>query len=92
MTEFGGSERRDLDEGGAGDGRSDAPMDVPTDMARAATSITAETVGVTIFEPMERNDNGKRNSRSEIRATPRDWRSCMERTMRQQAQELTQLH
>jgi hypothetical protein len=92
MTEFRGSERSDLDAGEAGDGRSDAPMDMAMEMATAATSIAAETAGVTIFEPMERNENGKRRRRSEAPATPSDWRSRMERTMRQQAQELTQLH
>jgi hypothetical protein len=92
MTEFRGSERSDLDAGEAGDGRSDAPMDMAMEMATAATSIAAETAGVTIFEPMERNENGKRRRRSEAPATPSDRRSRMERTMRQQAQELTQLH
>ena len=53
MTEFRGSERSDLDAGEAGDGRSDAPMDMAMEMATAATSIAAETAGVTIFEPME---------------------------------------
>ena len=67
-------------------------MDVAMEMATAATSIAAETAGATIFEPMERNENGKRRRRSEAPAAPSDWRSRMERTIRQQAQELTQLH
>jgi len=92
MTEFRGSERSDLDAGEAGDGRSDAPMDMAMEMATVVTSIAAETAGVTIFEPMERNENGKRRRRSEAPVTPSDWRSRMERTMQQQAQELTQLH
>jgi hypothetical protein len=45
-----------------------------------------------MFELMERNENGKRRRRREAPATSSDWRSRMERTMRQQAQELTQLH
>jgi len=44
------------------------------------------------FEPMEGNENGKQRRRSEAPATPSNWRSRMERTMQQQAQELTQLH
>jgi len=67
-------------------------MDVAMEMVTAATSIAAETAGATIFEPMERNVNGKQRRRSEAPAAPRDWRSRMERTIRQQAQELTQLH
>jgi len=86
MTEARGSERSDLDTGEAGDRRSDAPVDVAMEMT------TAETAGATIFELMERNENGKRRRRSEAPATPSDWRSRMERKMRQQAQELTQLH
>jgi len=86
MTEARGSERSDLDTGEAGDRRSDAPVDVAMEMT------TAETAGATMFEPMERNENGKRRRRSEAPATPSNWRSRMERTMRQQAQELTQLH
>ena len=92
MAEFRGSERSDLDAGEGGDGRSDAPMDMAVEMATAATSIPAETAGVTVFEPMGRNENGKQRRRSQAPAMPRDWRSRMERTMRQQAQDLTQLH
>jgi len=65
---------------------------VAMEMAMAATAIAAETAGATIFEPMERIENGKRRRRSEAPAPPSDWRSRMERTIRQQAQELTQLH
>jgi hypothetical protein len=89
MTKLRGSERSGLDTGEAADGRSDAPMDMVMQMATAVTSIAAETTGATIVEPMERNKNGKRKRRSEALATPSDWRSRMERTMRQQAQELT---
>jgi hypothetical protein len=92
MTEFRGSERSDLHAGEAGDGRSDTPMDMVMEMATAARSIDAETAGVTIFEPMERNENGKRRWRSKVPASPSDWSSRMERTMRQPAQEITQLH
>jgi len=62
------------------------------EMATASTSIAAETTHGTIFEPIERNENGKRRRRSEAPAAPSDWRSRMERMIRQQAQELTQLH
>jgi len=86
------SGRSDLDPGEAADGRSDAPMDVPMEMA---TPIAAETGGTTMVEPMERKDNGKRRRKSEAPLTalaPSDWRSRMERAVRQQAQELMQLH
>jgi len=87
MTEFRGSERSDLDAGEAGDGRSNAPIDMAMEVATAATPA-----GVAIFEPMERNEKGKRRRRSEAPAAPSDWKSRMERTIRLQAQELTQLH
>ena len=45
-------------------------MDVAMEMATAATSIAAETAGATIFEPMERNENGKRRRRSEALVAP----------------------
>ena len=87
MTKFTVSKRSDLDAGEGGDGRRDAPMDMAMQVATAATPA-----GVTIFEPMESNENGKRRRRSEAPAAPTDWRSRMERTIRQQAQELMQLH
>jgi hypothetical protein len=86
MTEARGCERSYLDTGEAGDRRSNVPVDVAMEMT------TEETAGATMFDPMERNENGKRRRRSEAPATPSDWRSRMERAMRQQAQELTQLH
>jgi len=92
ITEARRSERRDLDKGEAGDRRSDAPEDVAMEMTTAATPTAAETAGATMFEPMKRNKNGTRRRRSQAPATPSDWRSCMERTMRQQAQKLIQLH
>ena len=92
MTEARGSERSGLDMEEAVDGRSHAPMDMAMEMATAVTSITAETAGATIFEPMERYENGKQRRRSKAPAAPSDWRSRMERTIRQQAQELMQLH
>jgi hypothetical protein len=67
-------------------------MDMAMEMTTAATSIAAETAGVTIFEPIERNKNGKRSRSSEASATPSGWRRRKERTMRKQAQELTRLH
>jgi len=95
-TEARVSARSDRDTGEAGDGRSDAPMAVAMEkaLATAVTPLAAETAGETIVEPMQRNKNGKRRSRSEAQAiavAPSDWRSHMERTMRQQVQELTQL-
>ena len=66
-------------------------MDVAMGMVMA-TDIAAETAGAGIFEPMERNENGKRRCRSEAPAAPSDLRIHMETTIRQQAQELTQLH
>jgi len=92
MTEFRVSVRSDLDAGEAEQGRSDAPMDVAMEMATATTPVAAETVGAAIFEPMKRNENRKQRRRSEAPAAPSDWRSRMEMTTRQQAQELTQLH
>jgi len=83
MTDVRVSGRSDLDAGEAENGRSDAPMDVAMEMATAATSIAGETAGATILEPMERNENGKRRRRSEAPVAPSDWRSRMERTIRQ---------
>jgi hypothetical protein len=58
MIEFRVSRRSDLDAGEAGNGRSDTPLDVAMEMGTAATSIAAQCAAATIFEPMERNDNG----------------------------------
>ena len=85
------SERSDLDTGEAGQGRSDGPMAVAMEMATAATPTALETAGGTIFEQMERIENGNGRRKSEALA-PSDWRRCEERTMRQQEQELTRLH
>jgi hypothetical protein len=92
MMEVSGSERSGLDTAEAADGRSDVPMDMAMKMAMAVTSIVAETVGTTIVEPMERNQNRKRRRKSKAPATLSDLRSRMDTTMRQQAQELMQLH
>jgi len=70
MTKVRGSERSGLDMGKAADGSSDAPMDMVMEMATAVTSIAAETAGEDTPELMERNDNGKRRRRSEVRRTP----------------------
>ena len=67
-------------------------MDVAMEIAMAATSIAAETAGATLFQPLERNENGTWRRRSEAPAAPSVWRSRMERTIRQRAQKLTQLH
>jgi len=58
------------------------------EMATTATLIPAVTAGATIFEPMERNENGKRRRRSEAPATAVDWRSRMERATQQQARKI----
>jgi len=50
------SERSDLDMGEAGDRRSDAPIDVATEMTTAATPTA---MGANRFEPMESNENRK---------------------------------
>jgi len=81
-----------MDMGEAADGRSDVLMDMAMGMPTAVTSITAKTPGGTRFEPMERNESRKRRRRSEAPVTPSNWKSRMERTMRQQTQEVTQLH
>jgi len=89
MSEATGSERSDLDTREAGDRRRDVAMDMAMEITTEATPTAA---GKTLFEPMERKENRKRRRSSEAPAAPSDWRSRMERTMRQQAQELTQLH
>jgi hypothetical protein len=92
MTEFRVSGGSVLDVGEAGNGRSDAPIDVAMEMAMVATAIAAETAAATIFEPLVRNENVKRIRSRVGQAAPSDWRSHKDRTIRQQAQELTQLH
>jgi len=65
--------------------------------ARQLQNVSGETTRVTFTaanEQWDRNKNGKR-LRSDIlesSSAPRDWRSRMERTMRQQACEVAQLH
>jgi len=95
MSEVRVSDMSHLETGEAGNRRSDAPMVVPMEMATAATAITVETAGATIFELMERYENRKWRSRMEAQATalaPSDWRSRMDRTVQQQAQEVMQLN
>jgi hypothetical protein len=53
MTEFRVSGGSDLHPGEAGNGRSDAPVDVAMEMATVATAIAMETAGATIFGPKE---------------------------------------
>ena len=72
-------------------------MDVAMEMAMVMLEIpiATECAGTSIVEVMERNENGKWRGRSKFLATTvalSDWRSRMERTMRHQEQELTQLH
>jgi hypothetical protein len=71
---------------------NNAPMDVAMKMVRAATPIMAEIAGATIFERMERNEIRKRRRRSESPADRSNLICRMERTIRQQTQEITQLH
>jgi len=62
---------------------------------RGIASMTrAASATPTASDQLERNGNRKRlrNWRPEDSRAPSDWRSRMERTMRQLAQELTQLH
>jgi hypothetical protein len=87
MTEFRGRERSDQGPGKVGGRRSDTTMHMAMEVATVATSA-----GVTICQSTERKKNGKRRRRSEPPTAPSNWRSRMERTIRQQAQELTQLH
>jgi len=78
MTEARVSERTNLDMGEAGDRRSDAPLDVPMEMTRAATPTPRETAVATMSEAKERNKKRKRRSGNEAPATPSDGRSRME--------------
>jgi len=92
MTEVRESERSGLDTEEAADGRSDAPMDLAIEMATEVTSIATETAGAILSEQMERNGNRKWRRKSDAPVAPSDWRSRMERTIRQQAQDAMQLH
>jgi hypothetical protein len=92
MNEVRVSRRSDLDEGEAGTGWSDATVHVAMEMATVATSTATETTGATVSEPIARNHHGKRRWRSEAPAADITWRSRMDRTIQQQAQELRQLH
>jgi hypothetical protein len=92
MTEFGVSETSDLDAGDAGVCLSDPPKDVAMELTMVATSSATETAGATISEQMKRNENGKRRRRRVDPAAPSNWRSPMERTIRQQVQELSRLY
>jgi len=86
MSDARGCRRRDLDNGEAGDCRSDAHLDEAKEVLTAATPGAP---GETMCELMERNEIRKRGWRSESPVAPGSWRSHIERTMRQQAQELT---
>jgi hypothetical protein len=94
MSEARVSNRNYLDTGEVEDGRSDATNNAAMEMAMSATPVAAESVRTTVVAPMGRIDNGQWRRRSEVLVTtvaPSNWRSHMERTMRQQAPELTQL-
>jgi len=82
------SRRSDLDAGEAGNGRSNTPIVVVMEMATEATAITTDIAGATLFEPIERNENSKRSRRSVAPLAPSDWKSRMERTIKQYAHEL----
>jgi len=95
MTEVRVSKRSDLDRGEAGDGRSDTPMDAAMERATVARPIATDTPGTTIFQPMERNEIGKRRrSRQAVRTAwaCSDWSSRIKKAVRQHPQELMQLH
>jgi hypothetical protein len=92
FIEVRGSEWSDLDAADAADGSRDVPMDNVMEIATAATPIALETGGRTIFELMERNENGKLRRPREAPAAPCDLMSCIEKTIQQQAHELMQLH
>jgi len=64
------SERSDLNTGQPGDRRCDMPMDIAMEMTTAVTPTAVETAGTTIFQLMERNENGIRRRRSQAPATP----------------------
>jgi len=56
-------------------------------MTRAARATA------TMAEPLERNENGKRLRRGlEASRAPSDWRCRIQRTLRQQTPQITQLH
>ena len=95
MTEVSGSERNGLDTGKVAERTSNAPMDMVMEMATAVTFIAAKTAGKVTLEPMERNENGNRRTRSQVLVTAwaaEDWKSSMERVAQQEAHELAQLH
>jgi hypothetical protein len=92
MTKFRVSGSSNLDTGNGGNGKRDAPMDLVMEIATAATSTALVTAGVSIFEPEQSNKHGKRRMRREALAALSNSGSRKERTIRQQAQELTQLH
>lgn len=79
------SGKSDLDTGEAGDGKSNARIDVAIAMATEATPMAVETLRATKVDLTERNENRKRRTTSEALATtmaPSIWWSRMERTMR----------
>jgi hypothetical protein len=69
MREARVSERSDLDKGEAEARRSDELMDVAMEIPTVATPSAGETASTTLFELMERNENGQRSRRSRAQAT-----------------------
>jgi hypothetical protein len=63
-------------------------------VAGDALGETTRTIPTAASEPQEYNENGKRRRSviPEAQNTPGDWRSRMERTIWQQAREVTQLY
>jgi len=92
MTEFRLGERSDLDAGEVRDNASDAVLDVAMEMAAVVTSTAEEIQGTPIFERTERHENGQWGTCCEAAGSPADWRSRMEWSRRQQAEDLMQLH
>jgi hypothetical protein len=91
--------RGDMDMGGARDGVRNAPTVMTMEMAMAVGTAViptaVDTASTATPQPVERNQNGKRRSRSKAQATevdPGDWMSHMEQTAQQQARELAELH
>jgi hypothetical protein len=89
MTKFTVSTRSDLETEEVANGRSDAPMDVAMKMAKAPISCGMETVDKHVLELMEGNENAKRRRRSDAPAALNNWKTRIERTIPQHAQELT---
>jgi hypothetical protein len=70
-------------------------MSVVMQIVMAVPKTTAKTVGVTIFPPIQRNENRIQQMRTEAPPTamaPSQWKSCIANTLQLQEPELTILH